>query len=75
MRDFNISAGQQKAEIKWLAGCFCIAFMLNIAAIIIYNTSWSEVFTQFLWVFIITFVLYAVTIVLRIILYLLRRLF
>jgi hypothetical protein len=75
MRDLNISTRRQKTELKWLAGCFCIAFLLNITSIIIYKTSWSEVVTQLLWVFIITLVVYVITIIIRVTVYILRRLF
>ncbi|MDR0700555.1 MAG: hypothetical protein LBG28_15260 [Tannerella sp.] len=75
MKDLNISSGRQKAELKWLAGCFCIAFLLNIMSIIMYKTSWSEVVTQLLWVFIITLVFYAVVVTIRLAVYILRRLF
>ncbi|MDR1380835.1 MAG: hypothetical protein LBJ47_05075 [Tannerella sp.] len=74
MKDLNISAKRQKAELKWIAGCFGAAFLLNVISIIAYKTSWSEVFTQLLWVLIITFALYAATIGLRIILHIVRRL-
>ncbi|HCC52760.1 MAG TPA: hypothetical protein DEQ30_12490 [Porphyromonadaceae bacterium] len=75
MKDIHISAGRQKSELKWLAGCFCVAFLLNILSIIIYKTLWSEIFTQFLWVLIITCVLYAVSVFLRFGFYLIKRLF
>ncbi|MDR2775884.1 MAG: hypothetical protein LBC19_14340 [Tannerella sp.] len=75
MKDINISSVRQKTELNWLAGSFCIAFLLNIMSIIIYKTSWSEVVTQLLWVFIITLVLYAVAVAIRLAVYILRRLF
>jgi hypothetical protein len=75
MKDLNISSGRQKAELKWLAGCFCMAFLLNILSIIIYKTSWSEVVTQWLWVSMITCVLYVVAVAIRVAVYILRRLF
>jgi hypothetical protein len=75
MKDLVISAKRQKTEVKWLAGCFCTAFLLNILSIIIYKTSWSEIFSQLLWIFIIFLILYAATCVLRIICYVVRRLF
>lgn len=75
MKDLNISAKRQKFELKCLAVCFCTAFLINILAILIYKTSWSEVFTQLLWVLIITCVLYAGSVVLRVLYFLIRRLF
>jgi hypothetical protein len=75
MKDLIISVKRQKAELKWLAGCFCTAFLLNILSVVIYKTSWSEIFSQLLWVFIIFLILYAITCALRITYYLIRRLF
>jgi hypothetical protein len=75
MKDFVISARRQKTEMKWLAGCFCAAFLLNVLSIVIYKTSWSEIFSQLLWVFIIFLILYVATCALRIICYVIRRLF
>jgi uncharacterized membrane protein (DUF485 family) len=67
MNDINIMVKRQKTELKWLLGCFCLAFLLNFAAIIIYKTSWTELYSQIFWVLIITFGLYSATLLLRII--------
>jgi hypothetical protein len=75
MKDLHISVKRQKSELKWLAGCFCIAFFLNILSIIIYKTSWSEIITQLLWVLIITGVIYAASAFLRLGFYFIKRLF
>jgi hypothetical protein len=75
MKDLHISARRQKSELKWLAGCFCVAFLLNILSILIYETSWSEIFTQLLWVLIITCFLYAVSVFLRLIISFVKKLF
>jgi hypothetical protein len=75
MKDLVISVKRQKAELRWLAGCFCLAFLLNILSVVIYKTSWSEIFSQLLWVFIIFLILYAVVCALRIAYYFIRRLF
>ncbi|MDR2385290.1 MAG: hypothetical protein LBD80_06490 [Tannerella sp.] len=67
MKNINITTKRQKTELMWLLGCFCLAFLLNLAAIIIYKTSWTELYSQIFWVLIIAFGLYAVTLPLRII--------
>jgi uncharacterized membrane protein (DUF485 family) len=67
MRDINISAKQQKIELRWLLGCFCFAFLLNFTAILLYETSWTELYSQIFWILIITFGLYFATFLLRII--------
>jgi hypothetical protein len=75
MKDLHISAKRQKFELKWFAASFCIAVLVNVFSIIIYKTSWSEVFTQLLWVLVMACILYAVSIASRIVIYMLKRLF
>ncbi len=75
MKDLHISAKRQKNELKWLVTCFFIAILINVFSIIMYETPWSEVFTQFLWVLVIACVLYALSIALRVAIYLIKRLF
>ena len=72
MKDILITSKRQKAEIFWLIACFGIAELINIISIIFYDTSWSELYTQFLWVLIITCLLYAVSIAFRVCLYLIN---
>jgi len=74
MRDFHISVKRQKAEIKWFIACFCAAFLLNVISIIIYETSWSELFTQILWIMAIACGIYAISAFFRILFYLVKRL-
>ncbi len=75
MRDFYISVQRQKTELKYIIACFCVAFLINIVAILIYKTSWSEVFKQLLWVLIIACALYAVSVILRVLYSIVKRLF
>ena len=75
MKDIHIPIKRQKSEIKWLVACFCIAFLTNILSILIYKTSWSEVFTQLLWVLVVTGVFYAISVAVRVLLCLIKRLF
>lgn len=75
MKDLHISVKRQVFELKCIAACFCMAFLLNVLAILIYKTSWSEVYTQLLWVLIITCALYGLSVLLRVLYYLIRRLF
>jgi nucleoside recognition membrane protein YjiH len=65
MKDIIITVKQQKTELKWLLACFCLAILLNVASIIIYKTSWNELFTQILWVLFFTLGFYAVSFVVR----------
>lgn len=75
MKDIIISGGRQRNEITILVLCFLCAVGLNAYSIITFNTSWIELFSQIGWTMVITMVFYAAIIVLRIIFYLLRRVF
>lgn len=66
MKDIIITEKRVKTEIKMLISCFVFAMLLNIAAIIIYNTQWKEIYTQFLWILLITGIVYCGTIAARI---------
>ncbi|MDR1723508.1 MAG: hypothetical protein LBR84_06180 [Tannerella sp.] len=75
MKDIIISVKRQKTEIIWMAVCFLAAILVNVIAIIAYKTAWSEIYSQFLWILIIAAVLYAVSIAVRVLIYLLKRIF
>ncbi len=71
----NISRKTQKAEILLFLACFVIAFGLNVISIIVYNTSWSELFTQLLWVICLAALFYGLTVFFRVIYWGIRLLF
>ena len=75
MRDIVITGKRQKAEILWILACFFGAILMNFFAIIGYKTQWNELYSQILWVLLITCVLYAISVGLRVALYLIKRLF
>lgn len=75
MKDLIFTSKQQKMELIWVAACFCIAILMNVFSIIGYKTLWSELYTQLLWVLIITCFLYAISVGIRIAIYLSKRLF
>jgi len=75
MKDIIISSKQQKKELCILCCCFAFSFLLNIIAIIIYRTNWSEAFTQLGYVFMITIVLYLLIVFIRIFIYLIKKIF
>ena len=72
MRDFLFTAKRQKTEIIWFIACFCGTVLINVVSIIFYQTSWKELYTQILWVAIITCALYAVSVGVRVGLYLIK---
>ena len=74
-KDINISSKRQKQEMTWISGCFCTAFIINIIAIIVYQTQWIEIFTQLLWVLVISVLLYILSILGRLLAYTMKKLF
>ncbi len=74
MKDIIISSKRVKKEVAILLACFTMAFIINVASIVIYKTSWLEIFTQIGYVIIITLTLYLVVAFIRLIIYLICRL-
>mgnify|MGYP006972343534 CR=1 FL=1 len=74
MKDILISSKRQKTELIIIIVCFIAAFIMNVVSIIVYKTEWSELWTQILWMLVITCGFYALTIVVRILIWLVRRL-
>ena len=58
-----------------MMACFVAAFLLNIVAIIIYNTSWLEVFTQIGYVLLLTISIYLILFLFRLIVSPLKTIF
>lgn len=75
MREIVITSKRVKRELYILLICFATAFILNIIAIIIYRTSWVEVFSQLGYVVVITFILYVLVTFIRFVIYLAKQLF
>jgi len=75
MKEIIITPKRIKTEIRELIACFFAAFMLNVFAIIYYETSWSELYTQWIWVLIITCGIYALTVAFRVVAYLFKKAF
>jgi presenilin-like A22 family membrane protease len=67
MKDYTLTAKRQKKELSILLYCFIVAFLLNIAAIIIYKTPWVEVVTQIGYVVVVGVVLYGLLLLFRLI--------
>jgi hypothetical protein len=74
MKDILISSKRQKTELIIIVICFVAAFIMNVVSIIVYKTEWSELWTQILWMLVITCGFYALTIVVRLLIWLVRRL-
>lgn len=60
MKDINIHIGpkRQRCELITFAVCFAIAFLLNVYAIVTYNSSWLELITSIFYVITFAVVIY-----------------
>lgn len=67
MKDIIITAKRQKTEILVFCMCIVLAYLLNICSILTYGTQWSELWTQSLWMFIISCGLYGLSVIIRLI--------
>jgi len=75
MKDITITGKRIKTEIIFYIISFCIAVILNIHAIVKYNSPWSELFSELHVVFIISFVVYLLLLLVRLIIWAIMRLF
>ena len=73
LKDIIISVKRQQTEITLFCVCLLIAVALNIHAIIAYNTVWSELWTQLLWVLVIGCGLYGLSVVFRLLVWGIRQ--
>lgn len=55
----------QKRELVVLLCCFAAAFMVNVYAVIRYESPWTEIFTQIGYVAIFCGILYVLTVIFR----------
>lgn len=69
MKDIVISARRQKIEIVFLIISFVVANILNLWAIFSYGSPMKEMFTSIFYVLIFTVVLYAFSVILRLVYY------
>lgn len=74
MKDIVITGERRKKELLILLICFLAAFALNIASIIIYKTSWTEVFSQIGYVVVIAVLFYLVLAMVRFLVCWIRKL-
>jgi len=65
MKDTIITSEQKIREAKYFIFSFFIAYTLNVLSIIIYHTSWKELYTSLIYVFILTTFIYAVILFFR----------
>ncbi len=73
MKDTVITAYAKKRELKFYALSLLLAFLLNILSIMIYHTSWQELYTQLGTVFELSLVIYLLLVVIRVVVVLVAR--
>jgi hypothetical protein len=74
MKDFIITPKRQKREIITFVVCFVISFLLNVYAVIAYQSPAKEIITSFFYVLIFALLLYVVWSIIRILFNLIKRL-
>lgn len=74
MKEIVLSVKRQKTEIKIFCVCIALAYLMNMISIIAYGTSWSELWTQSLWMLIIACGFYGLSVFFRLLYYGVRRL-
>ncbi len=73
MKDIVIKGNRIKAELLMLLYCYIAANLVNVYAIIKYETSWIEIFTWQRFILFIAVLFYVVTIVVRLIVFGFRK--
>lgn len=74
MKDTVITVAVKRRELWIWLTCFIVSNMVNITTIICYTTPWYEIFTQLGYVTVMSVLLYALTVVARLVWYVVRRL-
>ena len=67
MKDIVVKERVIKRELVLLLGMFVVAFLMNVYAIIIHDGKWSELLSQLHIVLLITFFLYLLALLVRLI--------
>lgn len=70
MKDILFTVKQQKREIMYIVASLLLAIIVNVFAILYYGTEWKELYTQWFAIFVLAMVFYFLTVLLRLILWL-----
>lgn len=73
MRDILFTVKRQRTESLIWGTCFLLAFLTNVVSIIVYNTEWKELYTQFFWVLAISVFIYFVVLAFRLLYWVIRK--
>ena len=74
MKDIIITSQKIKRERNIYLICFLLSFAINIIAILVYTRPWIEIFTQLGYVLVISFFIYFILWIPRILIIWLRHL-
>jgi hypothetical protein len=74
-RDAIITAESKKKETRIFIYCMLIAFLFNVAGIIIYKSRWTELFSSLGYVLIIGIFFYLVALLVRLLIILIKWIF
>jgi hypothetical protein len=75
MKDIVISAGRIKTELKFMLYCYIAANLVNVYAILNYNTNWIELLTWQRLIILFAFIFYITTATIRLIFFGIKKLF
>jgi hypothetical protein len=65
MKDIVITGAVIRRELWWLLAAFILANLMNVYAIVVYDTEWKELFSTLGYVVALSIVLYVFTALLR----------
>lgn len=69
MSDWIITRQLRKRELIYWGISFILAFLMNVYSIATYNTSWSELYSQLHIVLLVSFAVYAIIAVIRLLIF------
>ena len=73
MKEIIITSKKIRKELRVIGVLLCITFIVNVFAIVWYKTSWTELYSSFFYLLTLSLVLYLILGVLRLILFLSKK--
>jgi hypothetical protein len=75
MKDIVITGKMLRREFYIILGCFIVACLVNVGAIIAYDRPWSELYSQIGFVVFITGGIWCLLAIFRFVIYLISKIF
>jgi hypothetical protein len=75
MKDILIKSKRIKKDLLYLLVSLALADLLNVISIIVYKSSWKEIFTQLGYVFMIGILFYILSIIIRVLVRVIKSFF